>query len=337
MKKQGDEKHMRKKAALLSILLFSSFSFLIGCKNNKVEKILLDKHYNIDSMIYIDNNDLLSMHNKNQDFVLFVYSDCGCGGHTDLVISSLQEYIKESNSLIYSIESKDYKKLPISLEKDFPLWPSDLIEETKVLPWLNFYKDGKLTKKVNYEQKMETIDGLNNIISKYAYTNGKVCLNTISPYTHINFNFYKFDFSSTSLLDEVIKENPIIEYTWKECSDCFAFKKYERELFENFDKKLYYFEVDYFRCNENKDELWEQTNAFPYKYQFASYRGGKVPCFINYINGIKDEMSIFRNDVIKNGIIEESFYEELINKKMDRDELDKFESSKVLNHIKRKA
>ena len=85
------------------------------------------------------------------------------------------------------------------------------------------------------------------------------------------------------------------------------------------------------RNNDNKEPLWDdEINGFPYKYEFSSYRGGKVPAIVSYENGNKVDYIIYHNDVINNNVVQESFFEELIGNSYSEEELEQiFNSLKI--------
>lgn len=324
---------MRKKV-ISSLFFFCSLISFSSCNSKENHKILSCYHDNIDSFIYVDENELQDLHKTNEDFILFVYSDCGCGGHTDDVIKAFQEYIKNYKQIIYAIGEDDYLKLPISLDKYFPKYPSSIKETSKIMPSLYFYNDGELINKVTYSEKFKKTNEIKKILNKYSTSNGIWYLNDLVEISHKDVLFYKFDLQTTILLDNSITNNISVLFTWKSCSDCLSFKTYLNDLYQEFEKKLYVFEVDYFRNSSNKQAFWDEKGGFPDKYQFSSYRGGKVPVIVTYSNGEKQSMCVYRNDVIEDGIIKESFYEELVSKALTQDEIDKFESEKMLNYIK---
>ncbi len=324
---------MRKKI-INSLFFFCSLISFFGCANKQKQKILSSYHEKIDSFIYVDEKEVQDLHKLNQDFILFVYSDCGCGGHTDAVIDAFQEYIKSSKQIIYAIGEDDYLNLPTSLEKDFPKYPSSIKEASKVMPSLYFYLDGELIKKVTYSEQFTKVNEIQSILNKYSTSHGVWYLNDLIKTYHKDVPFYRFELQSTYMLDDMIKNDASVLYTWKSCSDCLSFKTYLRKLYHEFNGKLYSFEVDYFRNSTNKQALWDETGSFPYKYQFSSYRGGKVPVIVTYNNNIKKSMCVYRNDVVEDGTIKESFYEELVSKKMTQEEIDKYESEKMLSYIK---
>ncbi len=313
----------------LSLCSLTFFS----CSQKKNEKILKTYHEQIDSFIYADDKELIDLHNNSQDFILFLYSDCGCGGNSEIAISSFKDYIKENKTIIYATGEEDYLNLPLSLSDVFPKYPSEIKEKAKKIPSLYFYKDGNLIKSVSYSSKFNSSVDIAKIIDQYTYSNGKYCLNDLSEFKHKDEIFYKFDYENTIYLNSTINtKNACIYFYWKACSDCFSFKTYERKLFENYDSKLYYFDVNYFITN--RDEHWYKENSFPFKYQFSEYRGGKVPSIVNFVSGKKESFIVYHNDVKVDNVITESFFEELISQNLSEKEINDYEGNKVIEYIK---
>lgn len=322
----------------ISFVFSSCLILLCGCSSKNDSKILRTYHEDLDSFVYVNKDELISLHNYNKDFILFLYNDCGCSEDAYNIIKSFQEYIKETKTLIYIISKSDYIELPTNLSDVFPIYPNDINSSSKSIPTLYFYKNGYLKHKVNYT-KFSQKDDIKPLIDKYTYPNGKWCLNDLKTYEHEDNQYYfKIDYTSTKLLDKSLNKDLCILYTWQECSDCLSLKEYERILYEDFTKKLYYFEVDYFRKSDNKQQLWDDSfNGFPYKYDFANYRGGKVPTIVTYNNSKKVSMIVYHNDVIENSVIKESFFEELIGENMSQKDIDAFQGNKVLDYIRENA
>lgn len=324
---------MKFRKSILFVSLLTSTLFTTSC-NKKYEKLSSYYHNEISSFIYVDNNELLNLANNKQDFILFLWSDCGCGGPTDSVIQTFNSYIKDTKLIIYAISSTDYQKLPISKSENFPLYPTG-IEASEKIPSLYFYNDGVLQKQYTYNSDFKSIDGINNIINDNVQKNGLKSLNTLIEYSYDTYTFNKFDYSSTTYLDENINSKNIsICYSWNECGDCNSLKKILKSYFENNDKALYYFEVEYFRNQNNKETLWDdENNGFPYLYGFSSYRGGKVPTIVSYANGKVKDMIVYHNDIVVNNVIQESFFKELIGKTLSEEEQENYHKDKVLEYL----
>lgn len=324
-----------KNCIIKNVFLFASMLTFSACSSSNKEKILSTYHENINSFIYVDETEVQEMQKNSLDYILFVYSDCGCSTSTENIIATFQEYIERTNLIIYAIGEDDYVELPTSLSQYFPIYP-DLNQATKEMPSLYFYKKGNLIHQVKNNDDFLKVDKIQKIMDKYTYQNGMYSLNAITSYTHKDINFYKFDYEDTTLLNDVVSiDNSTVLYTWDQCGDCLAFKDVLRELYKNtYKTKLYSFEVSYFRNSTNKETLWDASDGFPYKYDFSSYLNGKVPTLITYKDGKKKDMYVFRNDIIENNIITTSFYEELIYKTMTQEEIDEYESQQILAYLR---
>lgn len=322
---------MKKRNILSFTLVTASLIFNTSCSNN-VSKISSYYHNNIDSMIYVDSNKLKSMVSNKQDFILFLWSDCGCGGPSDSVISTLNKYINETKLIIHTISSTDYQKLPVSMSDVFPIYPTN---SNETIPSFYFYNDGKLLKKYEYSNDFLSIDGINNILKNYVNFNGLYSLNSLIEYEYDSYKFCQFDYSNTSLLDSSISNNKLtICYSWNECSDCNSLKKIINTYFESNYKKVYYFEVSYFRNNKSKETLWDDNElGFPYKYSFSDYRGGKVPTLVSYKDGEKYDMIVYHNDIVTDGLVDTSFFKDLIGKELSTDELENYHKNKIIEYI----
>ena len=107
-------------------------------------------------------------------------------------------------------------------------------------------------------------------------------------------------------------------------------------LKSNEETKIYYLETDEYRSkrpleepvlseNPTDEELeakanWDAWIVFATKYNFISYRNGKVPSVQYYENGTMKEMVVYLNDKIENDTIVDSYYPELINQIKTKDE-----------------
>ena len=325
---------MKIKNIIKSGFIFCSMLSFAACNQN-IEYISSYYAEGLDSFIYADNNKVIDLANNKQDFILFLYSDCGCGGNTDSVIATFQTFIKETNLVIYAIGASEYKKIPLSLESTFPLYPTSAEKEINDIPLLYFYNDGKLSQTKTYTPDFKSVDKIKNIIFNVVLKNGYYLLNKYEKYTYETYDFYTFNYQNTELLDEKIQSEKVNDlYTWYKCGDCHSLKKYLKNTLNNNWNKLYLFEVDYFRNSDNKETLWDdEINGFPYKYEFSSYRGGKVPAIVSYENGNKIDYIIYHNDVINNNVVQESFFEELIGNSYSEEELETIHQEKIKNYI----
>ncbi len=304
--------------ALMAFPLFYSCS----SESPNDSKIIPIFNEQINSLVYVDNNDLIEMSKNNQDYILLLFSDCGCGGNQDSVLSTFTEYVKETKMIINVIPSSIYKKLPISLEDTYPLYPENALDELDQIPALMFYKDGKLIKKIKYTDEFKSKEKINKIIYQNVIQNGLYSLNNYLEYEYSkSYKFVRIDEANVNLLDEKIKGTASVYYTWKQCGDCFKFKHVLQDYLIEKPLPLYVFEVNHFRCQQNKQELWEKENSFPYKYQFNEYREGKLPSVVTYANSEKMSYIVPFNDVIIDNVITESFFDELVGKNITEQEL----------------
>lgn len=308
--------------------------FFSSCSNeSENEKILSYFHEDLTSFVYTNDQELKLLSTNKEDFILFVFSDCGCGGHTDSVFTTMQKYISETHRLIYAIGDTDYKQLPISLSETFPLYPQNATEEIETMPALYFYKNGQRIFSQNYNESMLQLDTLSTIIENKTTPHGLYLLNDLDSYTYKGYDFFKIKENSTSLLDEKISQNECsILYSWKSCGDCYSLKQILSSYYLEQQTKLYFFEVNYYRNGENKATLWD--NGFPVKYQFSDYRGGKVPSIVHYKDSQRISFLVYHNDVVTDGIVTESFFEELIGSQKTEEEREQYHQEKVVEYLK---
>ena len=318
------------------LLLTLPFLLLnVSCEKEEEHEMLFSYFQEkLDTLVYVDSSELMTLHNNEEDFILFLFSDCGCSDQNDNALATIKSYVNKTHRLIYTIANSDYQKLEIKYQDTFPIYPSDSYEELHTIPALFFYKHGQLIKKQYYDDFMLKVDSLGDFINKYANENGVNLINDVTPYSYKGYYFVKFKEETTTLLNDKIKGHNTIYYSWKECLDCFSFKNILCDYYKENNLKLYMYEVHHFRNSENKETLWDdEENGFPYKYQFASYRGGKVPALVTYDNSKKENMLIYHNDVIENGVITESFFSELIGKTLSEEEREEFHKNKVLEYL----
>lgn len=318
------------------LLLTLPFIFLsTSCeKKDDFPKIFSYYQEKLETPVYIDNNELMTLYENSEDFILYLFSDCGCSQNSDTVLSTLKSYIKTSHRLIYAIGNTDYQKLEIKYQDNFPLYPSLSYEELEKIPALYFYKQGKLVKEQYFSQFMLDKDSLGSYIEDHSITYGVNVANDVTPYSYKGYYFVKMNEEGTTLLNGKVEGNSTILFSWKECNDCFSLKSILSEYLMETEIKLYIYEVHHFRNGENKSTLWDdKENGFPYKYQFDSYRGGKVPSFVTYSNKKKVNMLVYHNDVVENGVVKESFFEELIGKKLSEEEREEYHKNKVIEYL----
>ena len=145
-------------------------------------------------------------------------------------------------------------------------------------------------------------------------------LNTLDTFEYSKkTTMYKMNLESTTDLDNKIasKEDVLVLFSWAPCPDCSRIKQdVLNEYMANKDKKLYIFEVAHYRQDlTNNPELYEQ---FATKYQFDSYRGGKVPTIAKYNESKLVNMHVYFNDEFEKQedgsyLIKNSFIPRLVN------------------------
>jgi hypothetical protein len=81
-------------------------------------------------------------------------------------------------------------------------------------------------------------------------------------------------------------------------------------------------------------ENWNNWINFANKYNFASFRNGRVPTIQYYENGVMVDFVVYNNDEYKDDIVINSFFDELDGKEMTKEELLKYHDEKVLDFLK---
>lgn len=310
----------------------SGLSALTICScNNKVDnKFILPGDLTIENTIKLDNYTLENMINNDESFVLAVLNDT-CGACIDFKAKVLNDYIKDTHSIIYSITDDELDSYDNYKNKPY----------VKVTPEIYIYNEGEIASTLKYEfgkEEFTNLDAFKNYMNEYV----------IEP---------KLLNISEDLLDKKIsdKESFLLYIGWYKCGDCNLFENriLNDYLLKNYtDNVIYYLESDAYRSSKpNKEPRiedfesegdyniakanWDAWISFATKYSFVNYRDGKVPVLIYYSNGQVNENDfiVYHNDVIKDGVVTESFFNECIGKSMSEEELLEVHDKKILEFL----
>ena len=294
---------MKKLLALtLSSLLISSLSSCGGAKN----KLELPSSLKVNSLVKLDESQLIKQVNQKNDFVLLV-GQTGCLTCSE-VISSLIPYIKETSYIFYYCDYSTYQKVATSLssDKDYALNP--LVDSASLL----LFDEGKVIKEIKYQASIyQSLTSVKKNLDSYLTSSNYISLNNIEEVPYLDdIKLNIINFSKDDYLEEVTKSPATVLFTLTFCPDCIKLKdEFLNRYLKDNNKKIYYFEVD-----EIRKESEEKWNSFKTKYQFDSYRNGRVPSIVTYQNQEKVDMVVFINDIIeeKNGEFEvtTSFFKE---------------------------
>lgn len=292
-------------------LLFTSCS-----KNN--DKFMLEGSLDNTTTTKIDLSDLKDKIENEDDFVLTISLDT-CSSCISFNQDVLNKYIEKTHATIYSIDLIEI----VGTEK-FDQKPS-----TKEAPAVIIYQKGK---KVNTQKHTDSnkifkeLDEFENYLNKYTYSPKLV------------------EISEEKLDTKIINQDDFMLYIgWNLCSDC---KLLENRVLDEYlknlddDKIVYYLESDKYRKNKPmtkpgddasdiEKQNWENWINFATKYNFVSYRDGKVPTMQYYDDGKVKEMIVYHNDVIENGIVTISFFNELIGTNKDDNSLINYHDQKL--------
>jgi thiol-disulfide isomerase/thioredoxin len=266
----------------------------VSCSNKN--KITIEQKENIDSFVYLNDNDLSSLITSKQDFVLVV-GENGCST-CEIIKPVIIDFIKKYEYIIYWIENKNYQNVVDKFieSKDVQL-DANIMSATIIL-----FDNGSTKEVIEYtdnlyysESKLEvTLE--NRIQKSHIYS-----LNKLEAFDYSKkMKMYKYDLSSTEELEEKIKEKEtsIILFAWGPCPDCIRVKDdVLDEYMSASNKKIYVFEVSHFRNDfSTNPELF--TN-FAEQFKFNNYRGGKLPCLVKYNSNEKVNMHVYFNDEIE--------------------------------------
>jgi len=291
-------------------LLFSCSLFETSTTTDtSVSSMYIEKATATDSYIEINSatlEEMLALQSSGQkfDFVLFV-TEAGCGGCA-IAKEYIEQLVTETDFKIYGIDSSLYKATYL---KDIYSIPA--IGGT---PTFFFFSGGTAVKTVTgvTDSYAEFKSDFSTSI-EYASIN---CydLNDYALSTAVDGDAeYKYNTSSpstTETLDYMISNTDDITvlFTWSTCSDCSSlydsfFMDY---MNEDSNKDFYCFDVDAFRADKPATEPEDKTSddyqkwltwtTFANKYGFGTYRDGKVPTFVNFVNGEFSNMVVYGNE-----------------------------------------
>lgn len=303
---------MKKQILLIPLFCLSLFS----CQNNKTDssdKLYISSIENIDSFIYLNEDDFTTLLNLNKDFIIFL-GQKGCSTCEE-VMPYYKNYIKNSSLPIYYLDTSIYLKMVNSINETSSKKLPIKISSASLLSFkkgelLNYY--GYIDYYDNFSSSKKLNSFLDSLISPSYY----IEINDLTSYTYTSSNaMYQMSLFSNVTLDKIIKNNSLILYSWASCPDCQSLKNdfLDQYLLKN-KKHLYIFEV--YGVHQTDDYL-----EFKNKYQFNDYLNGVVPTFVEYEKSQKKSMCVYLNDVINNidssYQVTNSFYNEIIGMKND--------------------
>ena len=278
---------------LKKLLIFPLLITLFGSSCSNKEKIIIEQKENIDSFVYVDDQELSTLITNKQDFVLVV-GENGCFT-CNLIKPIIVEYIKKYDYIIYWVENHNYKNVVDKFSNsDDQKLKADIMSATILL-----FDEGITKEVIEYDDNLYYSDAQFELTLENKIKGSNIySLNKIKSFTYSsNFSMYKFDYSDTEELDNKINslDKSLVLYSWGPCPDCMRVKDdILDDYMTNKNRKLYTFEVSYFRNDYTNNP--KPFDEFASKYQFSSYRGGKVPSIVNYQNGEKLNMHVYFND-----------------------------------------
>lgn len=278
---------------LKKLLIFPLLITLFGSSCSNKDKIIIEQKENIDSFVYVDDQELSTLITNKQDFVLVV-GENGCFT-CNLIKPIIVEYIKKYDYIIYWIENHNYKNVVDKFSNsDDQKLKADIMSATILL-----FDEGITKEVIEYDDNLYYSDAQFELTLENKIKGSNIySLNKINSFAYSsNFSMYKFDYSDTEELDNKINslDKSLVLYSWGPCPDCMRVKDdILDDYMTNKNRKLYTFEVSYFRNDYTNNP--KPFDEFADKYQFSSYRGGKVPSIVNYQNGEKLNMHVYFND-----------------------------------------
>lgn len=311
----------------LKIILMIMVMLLSSC-NKKTFQTMLEGNIDVKEIVELSNVELEEKISNEENFVLVIMLPF-CSTCLNFKSNVVDPFILKTHTIIYGINSNELEK-----SSDYSNKPT-----YKTAPCILIYKNGKNIAKINHNyNKKEFTDVLS--FEKY-----------ISSY----FELAKIINISEEILDYKItnKENFLLYIGWNKCGDC---KQIENNVLNDFlisnNCQIYYLESDYYRKNRPLEEPipenynsneqylldkknWDLWIEFATKYNFVSYRNGKVPTIQYYKDGNLMDMIVYLNDEIKDGVIINSYYQELINKNENDYNLKDFHNQKVVCFFKK--
>ena len=308
---------------LFTFLMTISFA---SCNKNSDEVMLKSSINNVD-VVNVDAFQLKGMIENEESFVLVTLLPT-CSSCLTFKQDVLKPYILETHALIYAI---DYSELEAS--ENFKNKP--YIKES---PALFVYKNGVIKKTLKIsknEKEFEDLQTFKQFMEKNV---------VVSSLVEVDENY----------LDNAIlnKESFVLYIGWNKCGDC---KKLESEVLNKFlkegklSKNFYYLESDQYRAKKpveepilpespSIDELekynedlknWNNWLQFAKKYQFDTFRNGRIPTLQFYQDGILNDMLVYNNDLYSNGVVIDSYFDEFDNKTISKEKLLKQHNNKV--------
>lgn len=311
----------------IMLLTFSS------CHQAKTyEKFLLEGDATLTGSINLESvSALQEMVENDQSFVL-VLKVQSCSSCNQFYKDALNPYIEETHAKIYSLNGV--------LLDDYPSFANK--PSFRISPTLVLYQEGNIVSTLAYNSKNDaftTKKGLKSYLEQYVIEPRLISL-------------------SEELIQQKIenKEDFVLYIGWYRCGDCSKLNEYVlKDYLKNKDVTLYYLESDFYRKNKptskpiepandaSQEEIeayaialqnWNLWIEFATKYEFVSYRDGKVPAILFYQQGMANDWLIYRNDIINDlGVVEESFFHELIGQKLTEEELLNYHNQQAIRFL----
>ena len=312
---------------LIKIIFAFLLILTIPSCTKKEEKFLLRGNLSNETLVSVDNYTLKGMIENEESFVLVVLLST-CSTCENYKTSVLNPFIKETHSTIYSIDLTDLQTSDNYENKPY----------AKVAPTTFIYNKGDNVATLKYEngeKEFSDLDSFKGYMSNYVITPRLIEISEIK-------------------LDEKIQaqESFVLYIGWNKCGDC---SMLEREVLNKYllnnelSVNFYYLESDPYRINKPKEEpvlpenanadqieeyniqkqYWDMWINFTKKYNFNSFRNGRVPTLQYYENGIMKNMIVYNNDVVENGVVVDSYYDELDGKSISIEELLNTHNKKV--------
>ena len=305
------------------ILLFN----MAACGNKTDDKILLSANEDNKTLIELDKDELKDKIDNKEDFILVIKLE-GCASCEVFIKDVLNPFIEKTKADVYAIDA--YTLDSMGKFENRPKYT--------LTPNIQVYKEGKSILALDYDDKNEhlkNIDAFESFISNYVVLPKIININEESLDAKING-----------------KETFILYIGWNKCGDC-------KTIYSNVLKtylinnesnvNVYYLEVDAYRVNKpatkpvlGDNPTSEEVKAyeaymlwlnFASKYNFDSYRDGRVPTLQFYELGVLKDMIVYKNDVVENNIVKESYFNEIINTNMDDESLVSFHNQKVIEFL----
>ena len=297
------------------LLIFPLILTLFGTSCSNKNKIIIEQKENIDSFVYLNNDELTSLIKNKQDFVLVV-GENGCLT-CETIKPVIIDYIKKYEYVIYWIENNIYQ----TVVDKFVTSEDQALKANIMSASILLFNDGVTKEVIEYNENLYFSENKFELTLEDKITGSHLySLNTLDTFEYSKkTTMYKMNLESTNDLDNKIasKEDVLVLFSWAPCPDCSRIKQdVLNEYMANKDKKLYIFEVAHYRQDlTNNPELYEQ---FATKYQFDSYRGGKVPTIAKYNESKLVNMHVYFNDEFEKQedgsyLIKNSFIPRLVN------------------------